>query len=147
MFKPHVTVAAVVVYENKFLMVEEKDKTTGNVVFNQPAGHLEEYETLEEASIRELKEETGYFLKPDHFLGVYQFTALSNGKTYVRFAYIYEPEMQPSGFGKLDDDIIATHWLTAEEIKEKPLRSPLVYECIEDYLAGVRTELSIIKST
>ena len=44
---PHITVASIVEKDNKFLFVEEFVKD--NVVLNQPAGHLEENETLEEA--------------------------------------------------------------------------------------------------
>ena len=36
-FKPNTTVAAVIVHQNKFLLVEERDD--GKAVFNQPAGH------------------------------------------------------------------------------------------------------------
>ena len=48
---PHITVASIIERENKFLFVEEYIKN--NVVLNQPAGHLEENETIEEGCIRE----------------------------------------------------------------------------------------------
>ncbi len=41
---PHVTVACVIEKDGKYLMVEERDKTSGELVFNQPAGHLEQGE-------------------------------------------------------------------------------------------------------
>ena len=39
-----------------------------------------------------------------------------------------------------------TLWLTAEEVRASAARhrSPLVLQCIEDYLAGVRYPLSVI---
>jgi len=52
----------------------------------------------------------------------------------------------------LDDDIIDTHWFTLEEIKTKKhqLRSTMVLECIEDYIAGGQSgnkiSLSMLKS-
>lgn len=38
-FRPNVTVAAVIRYQDHFLLVEELDRRRH--VFNQPAGHLE----------------------------------------------------------------------------------------------------------
>ena len=61
-FKPNTTVAAVVMYKDKFLLVEELEH--GNTVYNQPAGHLESDESLVSAIKRELKEETGLSLSP-----------------------------------------------------------------------------------
>jgi len=55
-WKPHATVAAIVVQDNKFLMVEEP--IDGHIILNQPAGHLEDKETLVDAVVREVREET-----------------------------------------------------------------------------------------
>ncbi len=56
-WKPHVTVAAVIEQDNRFLLVEEE--TLNGLQFNQPAGHLEENEDLIAAVKREVQEETG----------------------------------------------------------------------------------------
>ncbi len=47
-----------------------------------------------------------------------------------------------------DEEIIACHWFTLAQIKAKSahLRSPLVLECIEDYLSGKKIPLSHLKS-
>ena len=50
-WKPHVTVAAVIEREGEFLLVEEE--TDEGVRFNQPAGHLECREEIGRASCRE----------------------------------------------------------------------------------------------
>jgi hypothetical protein len=46
----------------------------------------------------------------------------------------------------LDDEIVATHWLTPDELEDRRhcLRSPLVMRCIDDYLSGVRYPLGLI---
>jgi 8-oxo-dGTP pyrophosphatase MutT (NUDIX family) len=49
-WKPHATVAAIIQENGKFLLVEET--TDRGNRFNQPAGHLEDNETLLEAVIR-----------------------------------------------------------------------------------------------
>ena len=54
-FHVHVTVAAVIERDGKFLLVEEE--TSQGVRFNQPAGHLEADESLLTAVAREVLEE------------------------------------------------------------------------------------------
>src|SRR5690606_17684855 len=60
---PHVTVASVVAREGRLLMVEERIR--GELVLNQPAGHLEPGETPAEAAVREALEETGWDIRLD----------------------------------------------------------------------------------
>ena len=50
-WKPHVTVATIVEKDGKFLLVHEAPE--GSAVYNQPAGHLDEGESLSEAAKRE----------------------------------------------------------------------------------------------
>jgi hypothetical protein len=49
---------------------------------------------------------------------------------------------------QLDEGIVATHWLTRDEIETERhrLRSPLVLISIDDYLSGQRHPLSLLKS-
>ncbi len=61
---PHVTVACVIVRDEHYLLVEERDKQTGRLVFNQPAGHLESGESLVACARRETLEETGWHIYP-----------------------------------------------------------------------------------
>jgi 8-oxo-dGTP pyrophosphatase MutT (NUDIX family) len=68
-WKPNVTVAAVVYRDGKFLLVEEE--TDAGLAFNQPAGHLEEGESLVDAVVRETLEETAYHFRPTHLVGIY----------------------------------------------------------------------------
>jgi len=57
-WRPDVTVACVVPQQGKFLLVEENVR--GELVLNQPAGHLEPDESLLQAAVREALEETGW---------------------------------------------------------------------------------------
>nr|WP_223271627.1 NUDIX hydrolase [Colwellia hornerae] len=148
-FKPNATVAAIIVHQNKFLLVEEIEK--GKKVFNQPAGHLEANENLISAIEREVLEETGLTLTPDYVSGIYYFYRPEINLYYLRFCFVIEVnEFLHSS--PQDDEIIATHWLTFDEIKAKSvqLRSTLVLECIEDYLSvlknGKKISLSSLKS-
>ena len=63
-WKPNTTVAAIIEKNNRFLFVEEEIE--GELVFNQPAGHLEKGETIIEAVKREVLEETAFDLSLIH---------------------------------------------------------------------------------
>ena len=68
MLNPRITMACVVHCQDKFLFVEEFEY--GKMTLNQPAGHLEENETLLEGAKRELFEETGITAEMQQLLGV-----------------------------------------------------------------------------
>lgn len=144
-FKPNTTVAAVIHHQGKFLLVEEVDN--GHVVFNQPAGHLEANENLINAIKREVLEETGLTIEPDFLSGIYYYYREELQLHFLRFCFVVELSdfciSEPQ-----DNEIIATHWLSAKQIKtmKQKLRSPLVLECIEDYLSGNKISLSQLKS-
>ncbi|WP_336366767.1 NUDIX hydrolase [Marinobacter sp. C2H3] len=140
---PHATVAVIVEDpDGRFLMVEEH--SDGRIVFNQPAGHIEENEAVLDAVRRETLEETGWAVEPRHFLGLYTYVAPANGVTYYRFCYAADALERVTE--QLDDGIIAAHWLTLDELRAQPdrLRSPLVLRCIEDYRNGRRYPLDVV---
>ncbi len=142
-WKPHATVAAIVEnHDGRFLLVEEH--SDGEVVFNQPAGHIEEGERVAAAAQREALEETGWEVCPEAFLGMYRYVAPANGKTFFRFCFSARPVRQVTD--RLDAGIIAAHWLTLDEIRGlgDRLRSPMVLECILDYREGRSFPLDVI---
>lgn len=131
-WQPHITVATVVRQADRYLLVEERDKRSGALVFNQPAGHLEPGETLFEAALRETREETGWEIKLRGLLGVALYTAPGNGVTYYRNTFLGDPLHAIAGAG-IDPDIHRVHWLDYEEIRANSarMRSPLVIAAIE----------------
>ena len=141
--KPHVTVAAIIEENGHFLLIEEN--VAGKVVINQPAGHLDQGESLIHAVIRETREETAYLFKPESITGIYRWQHPENQDTYLRVAYCgHTVEHDPDA--KLDSGIIKATWLTREALlsQEIPLRSAMVLQCIDDYLAGTRYPLELI---
>ena len=142
-WKPSVTVAAIIERDGKFLLVEE-ETDRGNR-YNQPAGHLEDNESLLAAVVRETMEETAYTFHPEALLGIYHWKHEHNDSTYLRFAYIGRvSHHQPTQ--ALDEGIVRSVWMTVEEMREQAMlmRSPQVLKCVEDYLAGKRYSLEAI---
>ena len=144
MWTPDITVAAICEQNGRFLLVKERAKSSNEIVFNQPAGHLEEGESIIDAVIRETREETCRHFQPQSLIGLYRL-ALENGKTYIRYTFFGSiSEVDPSL--ELDQDIISTHWLTIDEIRNhNALRSPLVINCLDDYLNGKQYPLDILR--
>jgi 8-oxo-dGTP pyrophosphatase MutT (NUDIX family) len=146
-WKPSVTVAAVVEAKGRFLLVEEQ--TPGGIRLNQPAGHLDPGETPLQGAVREALEETARVFTPTALLGIYLVRAPSanarEAVTYLRFAFVGSVG-EPEPGRALDDGILSTHWLSADEIRTRTAehRSPLVMKCIDDYLAGQRFPLSLV---
>lgn len=142
-FNPHVTVAAVIEKDGKYLFVEEV--SAGRTVINQPAGHLEANETLAQATIRETLEETGHHIELTDYLGIYLYTAPSNGVTYVRHGFCAKV-LSYDASATLDDGIIGPLWLTYDEFlaQSDRHRAPLVKVCLDDYRAGKHYPLDII---
>lgn len=139
---PRMTVAAIIERDGRFLMVEEHDDQ-GQRVFNQPAGHMEDQESLIQAVEREVLEETGHSFTATAFTGLYRWQAAEAGLTFMRLNFVGTVSDKPVS-ATLDADIIATHWLSAEEIAQLQLRSPLVSRCIEDYLKRPHYPLSAL---
>ncbi len=142
-WKPNVTVAAIIERDGRFLLVEEE--TDEGIRFNQPAGHLECCEALTEAVVRETQEETGYDFAPRYLVGIYNWRHPSKDITYLRFAFGGEITGHDAA-RKLDTGIIGARWLTLEEIRANANqhRSPLILRCIEDWQTGKRYPLEVV---
>lgn len=149
-WQPDVTVATVVVRDGRLLCVEERANGRG-LVLNQPAGHLEPDESLQDAALRETREETGWDVRLTAFIGGYQWQAParsgeSEGRHYLRFAFAAEP-VRHDPRRKLDEGIVQALWLTPAELLDARdrHRSPLVWQVVADALGGRRQPLSVLQ--
>ncbi|MGV7210896.1 NUDIX hydrolase [Oxalobacteraceae bacterium A2-2] len=145
-WKPSVTVAAIVERDGKFLLVEEE--TSDGIRINQPAGHLDPYESLEQAVIRETLEETAHDFTPTALVGMYmsRYTSNRTGEevTYLRFTFCGVPGAQHDR--PLDHGIIRTLWMTRDEMAacQERHRSDIVLRCVDEYLEGRRAPLELL---
>jgi len=141
-WQPDTTVATIVVRDGRLLLVEEHAE--GRLVLNQPAGHLEPDESLQDAALRETLEESGWTVRLTHFVGAYQWKA-ETGRHYLRFAFAGEPVSHDAARA-LDEGIVRALWMTPDELRQAQARhrSPLVWRVAADYLAGRRLPLSAV---
>jgi 8-oxo-dGTP pyrophosphatase MutT (NUDIX family) len=145
-WKPSVTVAAIIERDGRFLLIEEE--TSEGIKLNQPAGHLDENESLEQAVVREVNEEAAHEFIPKALVGMYMSRYYSRSRskniTYLRFTFCGEAGVefdQP-----LDEGILRVLWMTRDEMAacQDRHRSPIVLQCVDDYLAGKRTDLELL---
>ena len=143
MWLPRVTVAAIVEQNGAFLLVEEE--VDGAPKLNQPAGHLEDNESLIEAVKRETLEETGWQFAPSALTGIYRWKHPGTLDTYIRFAFTGEV-FDYDKDRPLDAGIIGPVWLRRDEVtaRRSQHRSPQLLRCIDDYLAGKRLPLDCL---
>ncbi len=144
-WEPHITVAAVIERDQKFLLVEEM--VEGTAVLNQPAGHWEAGETLIEAAQRETLEETGWEFYPSALVGIYRWQHPRKDETFLRFTFCGNcSDRQVST--NLDEGILNADWHDKNDILALPetrIRSTMVTESLNDYLSGKRHDLSMLR--
>jgi len=141
-WKPSVTVAAVIERDGRFLLVEELQE--GRRVLNQPAGHLDPGESLIAACRREVMEETAHRIEPTGLVGIYRWHYKPADVTFLRFCFagkVLGIENTP-----LDKEIVGLHWLNVQELKDRAElhRSPLVQQCVDDFLRGNNFSLEVL---
>ncbi len=145
--------AAVIEQNGRFLLVEEH--TPEGLRLNNPAGHLDPGESIVDGCAREALEETAHAFTPQALVGVYlsRFQrpqtdgTETQDITYLRFAFCGRVgELQAER--PLDRGIVRTLWLTPDEVRASAdrHRSPLVVQCMEDYLRGQRYPLDLINT-
>jgi ADP-ribose pyrophosphatase YjhB (NUDIX family) len=148
-WKPNVTVAAVIERDGRFLLVEEQ--SGDGLRLNTPAGHLDPGESPAEGCARETLEETAHHFTPTSLIGIYMARARplaerSEDITYMRFAFAGTLGSFEEGRA-LDEGIVRTVWMTPDEIRASVARhrSPLLLQSVEDYLAGKRYPMELVR--
>ena len=137
MYPTDLTVAAVVLNEGRYLIVEETANRRD--VLTQPGGHIEAGESPEEAVVREVMEETGCRVICEDLVGVYLWIQPQTRQQFLRLVYSAD-FVDCDESAKLDRGVIARHWLMLPDLEKSRarLRSPVVLRCLHDFEAGIR---------
>lgn len=143
--RPELTVAAIIERQGRFMLVEER--VNGRQVLNQPAGHVEPGESILDAVVREALEETAWTFVPEAVVGIYLWGPDAARAPFLRVAFCGSVRDHQRD-RPLDEGIIGVVWLTRSELvaRAAQLRSPMVLQGIDDYLAGARHSCHIIRA-
>jgi 8-oxo-dGTP pyrophosphatase MutT (NUDIX family) len=140
---PHVTVATIVEKDGKYLLVHEH--SNDHLVYNQPAGHLDPNESLQQAAVRETLEETGWTVELKGLVGIALYTSPISQVTYHRTTFFAEA-ISHNSEQPLDEGIEQAVWMSLDEMKAaaSQMRSELVIKSVEQYLNGHRYPLGAV---
>ncbi|MCX6755510.1 MAG: NUDIX domain-containing protein [Candidatus Nomurabacteria bacterium] len=125
--KVNVAVGVVIKQNDKYLLVQEK-KPSAYGLWCLPAGRVDIGESIEQAAIREVKEETGYDIELIKELAV--FHPMTNPTEAVKHAF--EAKIIGGELNFPKDEMLDARWFTFEEIKqmEDKLRNEWIFKSI-----------------
>jgi 8-oxo-dGTP diphosphatase len=116
-----VNVAAAIVRENQILAIEYDDES--GLHYNLPGGGVEEGETLEEAVLREVREEAGVEVEIGRLLMVWEYVPTRENFRYGtqhKVGLIYEAHLlsgqEPDVTHRYDSHQTGVHWLPLEQV-------------------------------
>lgn len=123
-------VGSVVKKDGLYLLVQQSQGTSEGL-WNIPAGYVDKGESLQQAAIRETKEESGYDIEVGESLGVWH-TSSSESVKHAFVGTIIGGEPTPQ-----EGEIQTVSWVTYEDIvklnDENKFRAPWIFEAISTY--------------
>jgi len=121
--QPQVAIGAVVIHEGKILLVKRKNPP-GKNFWALPGGSVRWGETLQEATIREIKEETGLLIKPQEIVETLEVIEKDKAGQVIFHYLIVDFRAKFLG-GSLEagDDALAAGWFSPEDTRGLKLTS------------------------
>ena len=116
---------------HRFLLTQERKYGSS---WSIPGGRVEPGETLVNAAVREVYEETGVPVRIDGILRVEHAPAEANVRMRVLFAGTPIGDTEPKTTA--DDESLGAAWLTLDEIREKKLRGAELRALLESVEQG-----------
>lgn len=109
-------------YEGRFLLLVRSESDFNAGIFELPGGSVDAGESLEEAAVRELFEESGIVAGENDVapLGIFEFHNIETNKHKVKFAFSLKLLSTPKI--ELSPDHSKYVWLSRDEIQDLPLQ-------------------------
>lgn len=115
---PQVAVGAVVIKDNKVLLVKRKNPPAQGV-WALPGGRVHAGESLEEAVEREIREETGIHVQVGSVVHVFDVIERNEDDLSVHYVIIDYRAEYVSGDPRAGDDALEAGWVSKDEIDER----------------------------
>ncbi len=129
----HALVAVIIVDGERYLLVEES-KPGRERTYNVPGGKIKADETIAEAAVREVKEETGYDVELEGVVGMYQ--TITDGYNFA--GPVYAGEIT-GGDAAVSGEHPSQKWLTLDEIDELYRQGKIFSHYIPDAIRHLRS--------
>lgn len=114
--RPYLAVSAAIIRDGKVLIVR-RARPPARGLFTLPGGGVEAGETLHEAVIREVQEETGLQIEPLGLVGHREAIARdADGKVERHFVILPFAARWISGDVALNEELAEAHWLAPAEL-------------------------------
>ena len=134
-----VVVGCLIESNDKYLLVQEKNPDFYGK-WNLPAGKVEKGQTLEEAAIREAKEESGYDVELVREIDMYH----KDGDKSLK--HVFEAKIIGGELKIPEDEILDAKWLTYEQIldidKQGKIRNDWIIQAIVEYKKSASQRLN-----
>jgi 8-oxo-dGTP diphosphatase len=114
--RPHLAVSAAIIRDGKVLIVR-RARPPAKGLFTLPGGGVEAGETLHDALIREVREETGLAVEPLTLVGHREVIARdSSGRAERHFVILAFAARWLAGKITLNEELAEAHWLEPGEL-------------------------------
>jgi ADP-ribose pyrophosphatase YjhB (NUDIX family) len=144
-YRVALVVSALIEDEEKRLLMVREAQSEFYGLWNQPAGHVDPGESIEEALLREVREETGYtHVRIDGIARIYYFVEEALLRINFR-ASLIDRDSVP-----LAEDVLEARWFTRQELEELRHQGLLRHEqtetAIHDWLEGSSAGVELIRT-
>lgn len=138
-----VVCGAVVIKDNKFVMVKEAQEYCYGE-WNLPTGHLDLDEDILRGAIREVKEETNLDIKLEGLIGIYEHRS-RKGHNVVKF--MFKASVIDGELKYQERELLDAKWFSFEEfekLKDSEIRNKDIRKIIADVKKGKLIDLKNI---